>query len=275
MFEQGWIDFGQLGFGRKQKIGAIFSLVDDPTIGALAKPGLLKERVDGLDEAVEDLDPVELGELVGEFMGDLEVVDVQERVVGLDETDATFEHLPGEPFVAVDVDLASEGKQSLDANVHEPEVVVEEVEVEDALGLTAEGKARPPLAMQEFDAAAMFLAAQDGDKTVLAGFVAKEFLDEFVLVGLGLKVLIRRVGLLRQLFGMIDQTLGKGLEKRQKVHAFHLEGVIDKAIELLVAAKGEMAVENDAIMATENRYNGGRETFDKAVHGVLLPRAVW
>ena len=100
-------------------------------------------------------------------------------------------------------------------------------------------------------------------------------MNEFFLVGLGFEMMIRSVGLLRQLFGMIDQALGERLKERQEVLAFDLECVIDKAIEMLITTERQMATKNDSIMATEHGYNGGRESFDKAVHGVLLPRVVW
>ena len=100
-------------------------------------------------------------------------------------------------------------------------------------------------------------------------------MNEFFLVGLGFEMMIRSVGLLRQLFGMIDQALGERLKERQEVLAFDLECVIDKAIEMLITTERQMATKNDSIMATEHGYNGGRESFDKAVHGVLLPTVVW
>ena len=126
---------------------------------------MLEEEIDGRDEAIEDLHPVELAELVGELLGYGGVVELQEGVVGLDEAEAALLHLPGEPFVAIDVDLAGEGKHGLQADVHEAEVGVEEVKVEDALRSRRKAR-RGRCAMPELDAAAMFLAAQDGDQAV-------------------------------------------------------------------------------------------------------------
>ena len=62
-------------------------------------------------------------------------------------------------------------------------------------------------------------------------------MDEFFLVGLGLEMVIRSVGLLRQVFGVIDQALGEWFEEGQEILAFDLERVIDEAIEILVAAE--------------------------------------
>jgi hypothetical protein len=121
----------------------------------------------------------------------------------------------------------------------------------------------------------MFFATQDSDEAIGARFFEQELVDEFFLVGLGFEMVIGSVGLLGEGFGMIDEALGLGLDEREKVLASDFEDVIDEAIEMLVAAEGEMAVKDDPVMAAEDGYNGGRESFAKAVHGVLLPTAVW
>ena len=100
-------------------------------------------------------------------------------------------------------------------------------------------------------------------------------MDELVLVGLGFRSADRGRWHSWPMFGMIDQTLGKRLNEGQEVLTFDLEPVIDKAIEMLVTAKREMAVKNHSIMAGQDGYNGRRESFDKAVHGVLLQSSVW
>jgi hypothetical protein len=193
----------------------------------------------------------------------------------LDEIEAAFQHLPGKPFVAVDIDLAGEGKHRLYADVHEAEVVIEKVEIQNALWLALKSEARPLVAVQQFNATAVLLATQDCDEAIRAWLFQEKLVDEFFLVGLGLEVLIGRVGLLGQLFGMIDETLRERLDEGKKVLPPYFQDAIDKIIEMPIAAKRQMAMKNDAIMAAEHGYNGGRESFDKAVHGVLLPTVVW
>ena len=100
-------------------------------------------------------------------------------------------------------------------------------------------------------------------------------MDEFFLVRLGLEMVIRGVGVLGHRLSIVDEVLRQRLDERDEVLAFDLERVIDEAIEMLIASKGEMATKNDSIMATEQGYNGRRESFNKAVHGVLLSMAVW
>src|SRR5207249_1054055 len=154
--------------------------------------------------------------------------------------------------------------------VHEAKIGIEEVEVQDALGALAEGELRTVLPAQEFDAAAKLLAAQDGDQAVAVRFLFEEAVDKLVFVRLGFEVLVGGVGVLGQGVGVFDETLGERLNEGQKILALDFEPVIDEAIEVLVAAKREMAVKNHSIMAGQDGYNSRRESFDKTVHGVLL-----
>ena len=131
------------------------------------------------------------------------------------------------------------------------------------------------LAMEKLDGAAMFLATKDGDKAIGMRLFAQKLVDEFFLVGLGLKRAIGGVSVLGHRLSVFDKALRQRLDERDKVLAFDFEGIIDEAIEMLVAPKGKMATKNDSIMARKRGYNGGRESFNKAVHGVLLPMVVW
>ena len=110
--------------------------------------------------------------MVGELLGLVEVVDIDKSVVGLDEADALLVELAGEPFVAIDLDLGGERKHGLDADIHQTEVGIEEIEVEDALRPGSKRQTRPLVAMQKFDGAAMFFATQDGDQAVVMGLIA-------------------------------------------------------------------------------------------------------
>jgi hypothetical protein len=162
----------------------------------------------------------------------------------------------------------------LQADVHQTELGLEEVVVQDTLRPTGEGAAWPMLAMKEFDGAASFLDAQDSNQAILAPTFAPNFLDELLLAMEAPERLIRRLGLLRQLLGMIDEHLRLLFDEGQKVHAAHLEAVVDPAVEMLVTAEGKVALENDAIMAAENGYNQIGEFLREVEvrrHGVLLP----
>ncbi|MGE3809285.1 MAG: transposase, partial [Gemmataceae bacterium] len=74
---------------------------------------LAKVRVELLGPAVQDVDPVQAWELVGQALGLSEIVDLGEGIVALHEVDAFLEELPGQPLVAIDVDLDGEGAQRI------------------------------------------------------------------------------------------------------------------------------------------------------------------
>ena len=163
MVEQFGIKLAQGGTILEEQIGRELGLVDDPVVVALAEPTFAEQRVEALGPAVEDVEPAQPRELVGQALGAGSIVDLGEGVVVLDEADAFREELPGQPLVAVDVDLDREGEPRLQADVDEAELRVEEVEVEDALRPPREHQARPVLAADQLDGAAAFLDAENGD----------------------------------------------------------------------------------------------------------------
>ena len=59
-----------------------------------------------------------------------EVIDAQERVFVAEVADAPLVELPRQPFPPVQIDLNLEGKPALEPYVHEPELGVDQVEVE-------------------------------------------------------------------------------------------------------------------------------------------------
>jgi hypothetical protein len=162
----------------------------------------------------------------------------------------------------------------LQADVHQAEFGIKEVVVKDALWPTCKGQVWPTLAVKEFDGATSFLDAEDGDQAVITPLLAKDLPDQFLLAMEALQVMVRSPGLFRFVFGMVDQRLGLPLNPRQEVLAADLEAMIDPAVQVIVAAKGEIALENHPIMAAENGYNRSSE-FPREVevrrHGVLLP----
>jgi hypothetical protein len=122
-------------------------LIDDPVVVSVAEPGSAELRIDGTGPAIEDFDPREFGEAVGEALCRIGIVEVGEGVVSLDEAELSVSHLPGQPIVAVDVNLDGEGEPGLDADVHQAEFGIEVVVVENALRSPGEGQTRPSLAM--------------------------------------------------------------------------------------------------------------------------------
>jgi hypothetical protein len=104
-----------------------------------------------------------------------------EGVVVLHEAEARVLELPGQPVVAVDVDLRGEGESGLDTDVAETEVRIEEVEIEHALQPAGEDQPGPAVAVAEFDRAAGLLAAEDADEPLAETAFADLLLNELFL----------------------------------------------------------------------------------------------
>src|SRR5262249_37231072 len=143
---------------------------------------------DLLDPTAQDLDPVEPAEAVGQGLRPSRVLELGEGVVVLHEADAGVVELPGEPVVAVEADLGGEGEPGLDADVPQPELLIEEVEVQDALRPAREDQSGPVLAVAELDGAAVLLAAQDTNQALAEAALADVLLDEVFLAVLPLEV---------------------------------------------------------------------------------------
>lgn len=272
MVEQPRIEFAQRDAIAEQDVGAVLGLVDDPVVVGLAEPGGVHQGIDATGPAIEDFDPGELGEAIGEALGGGGIVELGEGVVALNEAELAAVHLPGEPVVAVDVDLDGEGKPGLDADVHQSELGIEEVVVEDALRPRGEGEPGPIFALKEFDGAAGFHDLKHGDEAFALWTLAEQFLDEWFLLGFAGEPLEGNAGLVGFGLSMIDEGLRLLLDEGEKIFAAHLEAVIDPAIKMVVAAEGQVPLENDSVVAAEGGYNRVGE-FRREVrrHGVLLP----
>jgi hypothetical protein len=71
-----------------------------------------------------------------------------------------------------------------------------------------------------------------------------------------------------------DQSFGLILDEREKILAEHVQGIIHEPVEMAIATKRQVSLENDTVRTRKNAYNRLSETLFKAVvrrHGVLLP----
>jgi hypothetical protein len=219
VLEQGPIHIGQGLLGRKTQVRAELSLIDDPAIAAFFEEGLLQQGVHRLDQAIEDAHPIESAKGLGELLRPGGVIGLQKSVLALDEAEVTLLHLPGEPFMAVDVDLTGEGKHGLHADVHETEVGIKEVVVQNALRSLSEGEARATLPAEQLDATAKFLAAQHGHQPLGFRFLLEQIMAKLVLVRFGFEVFVWGVGVLGQGPRMFHETLRERLDEGQEILA--------------------------------------------------------
>src|SRR3712207_1575383 len=100
------------------------------SVGTAAERGLPEQRVDPARPAVQQGPPGQLGKAVRQDLGPVRVIELGKGVVVLDEAHLGLEQLPGEPVMAVDVDLERKREPTLDAQVDQATVRVEVVEVQ-------------------------------------------------------------------------------------------------------------------------------------------------
>jgi hypothetical protein len=91
---------------------------------------LPEQRIDSQGITAEHMNPVDSLETVGQLLRPLDVAQPHERIVELHVLDVVTIELPSQPLVAVDVDLDLKREPTLELDVDEPQVSVQEVVVE-------------------------------------------------------------------------------------------------------------------------------------------------
>jgi len=264
------IEGGQFGPTAEDDVGAVLDLGSGPVVVAIFEPFLAQDRVDLTSPAIELPNPRQAAELIGQLLGFIGIIQLGEGIVALAEPNPLLVHLAGEPVVTVDVDLNSVREPGLDTDVHQAELGVDTVVVENPLGTVSELQVGTTLAVPELDGAAGFLAAEYGDETTADGVAPDNVLDEGLLAKSPLTVLVGPPRALGESLGMADQRLGMIFEHRDKVLAANMHNPIDIRVQMGVIAKGKISLENDSIKAAQCCYNGRSEFLDKGTHGVLL-----
>ena len=91
---------------------------------------LPEQRIDSQGITAERMNPVDPLETVGQLLRSLDVAQPHERIVELHVLEVVAIELPSQPLVAVDVDLDLKREPTLELDVDEPQVSVQEVVVE-------------------------------------------------------------------------------------------------------------------------------------------------
>ena len=278
VIQQPRVQFAQRTAAGEQDVRGEFRLCGHPVVAHVTQPAVGTDvRIDLLRPLRELLDPVQLCEAVGQLLGLLGVVELCEGVVMLHEAEAFFEHLPGQPVVAVDVDLDRVGEPRFQADIHQAEFGVQVIIVQHALRPPLEVQRRTAFAVFQGNRAAGLLNAQHGDHSLGELILADECLNELVLLELSLAILVGATGPLCQRLGVPDQRLGMLFQKRQEVFAFDSQTIIDPGIQIRFSPERQISFENHSIKATQDRDNGNSKLFEKSrreLHGVLRMMAV-
>src|SRR5262249_50223795 len=205
------------------------------------------------------------GKALSQLLGFGRIVQLGQGVVVLYEADPCLVKLSCQPVMAVDVDLGGEGEPGLHAHVTQAELWIKEEEVQHTLLPPGEGQPRGALAVEELDGAAGLHAAQHADQPLAQTAVADGLPNDVLLAVATLEVVVGGTVLLGEGFGVGDELLGFIFEEAEEVLAGHAEGVINKAVEVGVIAKGEMALEDEWIEAAESGDEGSSERAGKRV----------
>ena len=148
------------------------------------------------------------------------------------------------------------------------------VVVENSLGAVSKDEFRTLYAVTELHRTAGLLTAEYGDQSFGDSVTSDDVTDEAFLTELPLAVLVGSALAGGEGLAMVDERFRMLSEHRNKILAKDSQGLVDKGVQMGVAAEREVPLENDSIKTTQTCYNGGGELFDEDVHGVLLPMAV-
>ena len=192
---------GQGILADEQDIGGELGLVDDP-IMTQSLEFLFQEGIDTPRVGLKDFWPREFGEAVGDSLRRLRIIQHHETVIDLLEWQTLLLQLAGDEVVAIDVDLACERSPGLQTHVHQSQIAIQEVVIEDTLGNLLGYEARPTFGMPELEGPTGFLNAQDTDQTYLQGMRFDLLFGPGVFVDLTLTVLVQATGLLGKPLGV-------------------------------------------------------------------------
>lgn len=257
----------------KQDIGGVLGLLDHPIVATVSQWRLISHGIDLIGPTVQTADPGEMGKSVGYTLSLLRIIQLSEGIVTLDEAELFVCHLTCQPIVTVHVDLDCVREPGLQSYVDQPELGIESVVVQDTLRTVGEGQFGALASVFEFDRATRFLTAQDGNQPLCQTVLADDLLDELFLAASAPEIHIRPCFTLGGLLGVPDKFFGLLLGKADEVLTPHLQNLIDKGIQMAVAAEREMSLEDDSIKTGQNGYNGRSKLLQKTsteLHGVLL-----
>jgi hypothetical protein len=201
---------------------------------------------------------------------------IDERVVVLDKAQPPVGHLPRQPVVAVDINLHGVGKIRLPAEVHQAEVGVQPVIVQDPLRTAGEDQPRLAFPVSQLHGGARFRDAEDGHQAHVEAVFADQLVDEFLFLESALAIFVGAALLPGDVLAIFDQRFRMPLQPRQKVFPPHPQNPIHVIVQIILAAKRQIALENDPIKTAQQGYNGNGKLLDKTfgkVHGVLLSMA--
>lgn len=272
VIEQAWVNLGQLGAGVEQEIGSVLGLIDDPVVLEVGQ-SIFEQGTDPSREAPQAFDPVFLNEAIGESLRLGRIIEFDEDVVLLDESAAGADQLSSQIVVPVDGDLDGPGKKDRKADVDQPQIAIEVVEVKDQARRARRSEVGTSFGVDEPEAGTVLQTAQDADQSLINGMFAEQVGDDPILAMRSGKIEVRPALALRQSLGMIDDALRLALGPGHEVLAADGQRSVNEASQAAhKAERAQVTLENDAIEAIERaeHVSGMLGNKDVVIHGVLL-----
>ena len=127
----------------------------------------------------------------------------------------------------------------MQADVHQAEVAVQEVVIEDPLWYVSALETRPTFALNELERTATFHDAQDANQTGTDAPFVQLLLGPSILVNLALLVIENPALPLRILLSVVHQTLGPSpSDLVSKMATLDLEHMVDELLKFFATAEG-------------------------------------
>lgn len=158
----------------------------------------------------------------------------------------------------------------MNADIHEPEVPIKVVEVQDSLRPPRMHQYRPSLGMHQPNRFASLLDAEQSDEAFGQPVTADDVGDQGLLAEEALLVLVGSPRCLGERFTMSDQIVGMPFQKLQKVLATDLQHVVHEAVEPGLVLERKVTLENHPVEALQCGGDRAPELLDERIHGALL-----
>jgi hypothetical protein len=233
---------------------------------------VVQQRIDLTRVAFQDVRPPQFGKAVGEPLRSRRVAQLDKGVVDLFESNAPLLELPRHVLVAIGVHLASERRPSLQADVHDSQVAVVEVVIQNTLRHFPQHEARAVLSGSQFEGRASFHDAQNTNQPLAHRMPIALLFSPGVLVDLAGFILPSSAALPCELLGVLDQAFGPfRAKKSQEIGTPHLQNVINELLKLGRPTDWQMALKNYAVKTGENPRNEPGKLGNKrryCLHGI-------
>jgi hypothetical protein len=200
---------------------------------------IVQQRIDQPGIAFQDLGPGQFRKAIRQALRLAGIRQLDEGITLLHETELSPGHLLGDIVVAVDIHLNRERSPGLQADVHQAEVVVQEVVIEDPLWHVSAFETRPTLGLNELERTATFHDAQDANQTGTDTLFVQLLLGPGILVNLSLLILENPALPLRIVLSVLDQPFGPSASDLVgKMATPDLEHMVDELLKFFATAEG-------------------------------------